>query len=276
MFHQPIEDDDYTHWSFPMGLWSLGACVGWMTVWWFGSPPVHDWIAVIASICVSVISIGLQLPCLLAQRQPPLSVVHLQWLFGLLAQISWTGFLAARVSDSLAAAVVIAVCVGSQLWLTGLFRRWGKLPWLSLDVEQEGLVFGNSQSSNKGKSQLRVVGGSQQAQEDPATSDQILRQYVDGIDAHGSRFLSGHVVVEMDKDQRSETIALSFYPALASVAAVELECDAEEVSLSVEHSNESGARVTLRRQGNFPQAKYTVDWFAVAGEQTEVISKSLP
>ena len=80
----------------------------------------------------------------------------------------------------------------------------------------------------------------------------------------------------METDQRSESVALSFFPALENAADIELECDAENITLSVEHATECGARISLRRQGMFPAESYTIDWYAVASEETEVKNKSLP
>lgn len=280
MLGQWCEEDDPLHWLIALGVWAAGAGSGWLVVCCVTTPDVAHWPAVGTAIIVSLITLALQYPLLTLRCPMPLALQHLQWLLGLLTQINWAGFLATRVDNSLVAAVVIIICLAAQGLLTYQLLAMGKLAWLS----SPGLTNPQAPSSPSAKAPEAALPTMDRwdkpvDDEDPAaepSGGEIRRQWVDAVDESGLRYLAGTVKVDLAVNQRQETIVLAFCPALDSVANLELECDSEEVTLVVDHVTETGARISLRRQGPLAANCVSIDWYATAGRVLSTTHSALP
>jgi hypothetical protein len=266
------DEDDPFHWLLALGIWSVGACAGWIVVWCVPTPEVAHWPAVGTTIIVSLVTIALQYPVLISRCPISVSAVHLVWLLGLFAQLNWVGFFATRVDSSLVATVVITVCLSLQAILTSMFIRRGKLTWLWPWPISPARAAQLSASEAAGAS-VESEDFCSAAEE---TTGQIQRKFVDGLDALGVRYVSGVVYLDMAENQRTESFVVSFCPALNNVADVELECEAEELAATVDHATEAGARIVIRRQGVLKPARYAVAWYATASQDFSQPKVALP
>ncbi len=270
-------DDAIADWLLPLGVWSFGAGAGWITIWFWQTPGVQAWIAVLAAVCVSLISVALQMPAMTRDLDQNAGLNHVMWLFGTFAQTSWAGFLATRVDQSLASFIVIMVCLGSQLWITAMLVGANRLTWLTpkysglqLHTQEDGF----DQPAEKVPNSIALA--VHRPDEEFPNSDRIIRQYVDAIDENNVRYLSGSVVVPLQSKQRQATIVLSFVPALEGRAQIDLECEHDGIELHVENATECGARVLLRRTGDLDAIDVDFDWYATAGESETNTRQALP
>ncbi len=279
-------DEDQTGWVAGVAVWSTGAAAGCLlAVATVGNPLVHGQVLALA-ILISLVSLGLRLPVMLSTCPSREWLVHAVWMLGFFAQVNWAGFLAARSATNTIGLEAIAICLGLEVWLVVHFAMLGKLPWLknliigemvmSDETSEEPLtsaVIGLKENSSDSKP-LKLTIETEDEMEAPG---EILREFVDGLDENGQRYLSGSVRVAFEKQQRTEYFVLSFCPAFSKVPSVELECDSEWASAAVENVTESGARIAIRRRlGNDPtdeaQSIVTVDWFANLAEDCEPVA----
>lgn len=265
-------DDDRTGWLAGLVLWSVGAAAGCLFAAATLEPALAHWQVLALAAVVSLVSLGLRLPIIESNCSDRVWLVHAAWMFALFAQINWAGFLAARSASSTIAAETILICLGLEVWLLVRSLTRGELPWLQqflsgnvqLEKVQLGSVASASKPSPSGAPLSTRVAVPTEIEDEG--EDDIRREYVDGYDENGQRYLSGTVRVHLEEQQRTETFTLSFCPALDGIADVELECDSEDVTAKVEHATETGARISIRRTDVSHAAVVCVDWFATASE----------
>jgi hypothetical protein len=260
--------EDQTGWLAGLAVWATGAAAGCLLAVATVEPALLHWQVLALAVAVSLISLGLRLPVMLAQCPERAWMVHAVWMLAFFAQINWAGFFAARSASGTIAAEAILICLGLEAWLLIVFVARGDLPWL------QQLISGNATEAVGviDESKLKSVLVHEQMPTHQATEaderqeqlGDIRREFVDGIDENGQRYLSGSVRVAFDSQQRTDGFVLSFCPALDGVADVELECDSEDVMAKVENATETGARITVRRLGIGEVKTVTVDWFATA------------
>ncbi len=277
VLRQVPTEDAISDWLLPIGVWSFGAGAGWITIWFWKTPEVHAWIAVLAAVCVSLISLALQMPAMTRTIDQDSNLNHVLWLLGSFAQTSWAGFLATRVEESLASFVVIIVCLGSQLWITALLVGANRLAWLTpkyagLQLHEQDDDCGHPAEQAPNTIALAL----HQPDELSTNNDRIIRQYVDALDENNVRYLSGRVVVPLQAKQRQASIVLSFVPAMEGKAQVDLECEHDGIELHVENATECGARVLLRRTGELNATSVDFDWYATAGDSASNPRQALP
>jgi hypothetical protein len=245
-------DEDQTGWLAGLAVWATGAAAGCLLAVATVEPALLHWQVLALAVIVSLVSLGLRLPVMLAHCPDREWLVHALWMLAAFAQINWAGFLAARSASGTIAAEAILICLGLEVWLLMRFVARGRLPWL------QQLFLGNANREGEAPAELG------NREDDDEELGEIRREVVDGIDENGQRYLSGSVRVQFDAQQRSEGFVLSFCPAFESVASVELECESEDVTAKVEHATETGARIVVRRQSIEDAKIVTVDWFATA------------
>lgn len=267
-------DNDRTGWLAGLVLWSVGATAGCLFAAATLEPALAHWQVLALAAVVSLVSLGLRLPVIESNCTDRVWLVHAAWMFALFAQINWAGFLATRSASGTIAAEAILVCLGLEIWLLVRSLARGELPWLqqffSGNVQLGNFHIGNVASvphPSPSEAPLCTLVAVPTEIEDEGEGD-IRREYVDGYDENGQRYLSGTVRLHLEEQQRTETFTLSFCPALDGVADVELECDSEDVTAKVEHATETGARISIRRTGISHTAIVSVDWFATASESS--------
>lgn len=272
-----------TGWLAGSLLWATGAGAGCLLAVATSAPALSHWQTLALAVGVSLLSLGLRLPVLWARCSVPAALIHAVWLLTLLAQVNWAGFLAVRSASGTVAAEALLICLVPEVWLTIMFVANAKLPWLTQ------LFRGVSAEAGPTPVTTIAVGDPEDASLYPETGPieyplevdgdaegDIRREFVDGIDENGERYLSGCVRLHFDCDQRSDIFVLSFCPALDGVAEVELECDSEDVQAKVEHATETGARVAVRRQTSGEAITATIDWYAKASTADPRHSMNLP
>jgi len=286
-------DEDQTGWLAGAALWATGAAAGCMLAIANTSSSLAHWQVIGLAILVSIVSLGVRLPVLLAKCEVATWLLHAIWMFAFFAQVNWAGFLAIRAPSGMIAAEALLICLGIEGWLLVVTRA--KLPWFfslfdgfdsqgaSLDKSAKSAtktVLQLSQGLNQGPSEgdhphsLKLARETifHESAERHAASDEecgdIRREFVDGIDENGERYLSGLVKVYFEPNQRTEVIVLSFCPALSAAASVELECGSEDVTAKVEHTTETGARILVRRSQITDSATVSVEWFAQASDNS--------
>ncbi len=282
-------DEDHTGWLAGVAVWATGASAGCLLVVSTVEPALLHWQVLALAVVVSLVSLGLRLPVMLARCPGRVWLVHALWMLAFFAQINWAGFLATRSATGTVAAEAILICLGLETWLLIVFVARGELPWL------QHLFSGNAdepvdavlRTNREGEANVDPMSrpteaslsppGNQPLEDENEELGEIRREFVDGIGDNGQRYLSGSVRVQFDVQQRSEEFALSFCPALDGVAEVELECDSEDVKAKVEHATETGARISLRRQSIGEATTVTVEWFATASAHSSAVhSMNLP
>jgi hypothetical protein len=267
-------DDDRTGWLAGLVLWSVGAAAGCLFAAATLEPALAHWQVLALAAIVSLVSLGLRLPVIESNCTDRVWLVHAAWMFALFAQINWAGFLAARSASGTIAAEAILVCLGLEVWLLVRSLAQGELPWIqqffSGNVQLVSVQLGNVASVSHTLplgAPLSTLAAIPTEIEDEGEGD-IRREYVDGYDENGQRYLSGTVRLQLEEQQRTETFTLSFCPALDRIADVQLECDSEDVTAKVEHATETGARISIRRTNISHAAVVSVDWFATASESS--------
>ena len=296
-------DDDQTGWLAGAALWATGAAAGFLLA--IADPTVSlvHWQVLVLALAVSIVSVGVRLPVLFAKCDVPAWLLHAIWMFAFFAQVNWAGFLATRAPSGMIAAEALLICFGIEAWL--MYAGRSKLPWFfslfdgfdpqsdSKSNSQSGaravgsVITANNASSNKTTLQisreesphsLRLARETFSAHATEKHAEQyaepeddgadIRREFVDGIDENGMRYLSGLVKLDLEPNQRTEVILLSFCPALSAPANIELECDDEQVTAKVEHATETGARILVRRSQISDAATVSVEWFAQASDDS--------
>ncbi len=281
-------DDDQTGWLAGAALWATGASAGCLLAIASSSTSLAHWQVLTLAILVSLVSLGLRLPVLLTKCEVATWLLHAIWMFAFFAQVNWAGFLAIRASSGMIAAEALLICLGIEAWL--LIATQAKLPWFfrlfdgfdlsEIAADQSPAKRGLSLHRDEKADLLKVARDtiSSKGVEQHAASEEeggdIRREFVDGIDENGERYLSGLVKVCFAPNQRTEVIVLSFCPALSTAASVELECDSEEVTAKVEHATETGARIMVRRSQIAESATVNVEWFANACDDARQTQQS--
>ncbi len=279
-------DEDRTGWLSGNVLWATGAAAGCLLAVSTNPPPLEHLQVLCAAMIVSAISVGLRLPVLTTQCPVPAWLAHAAWLFGIFAQVNWTGFIAARAPTVTIACEGVFICLGLEAWLTWVLLRNQRLNWLG------SLLRGSTEAplSSLTSSQVNASAVHREGALRPSSStaaglvaaenetelDDIRREYVDGFDEQGVRYLSGTVRITLDAGQRHDVILLSFCPALDAPALLETECDSEEAIIKVEHTTETGARISVRRTKADHALHLAIDWFAQAQEADASQSNMLP
>lgn len=267
-------DDDHTGWLAGLVAWSVGAAVACFFAVATIEPVLPHSQVLALAVAVSLVSLGLRLPVLLTSCADRVWLVHAVWMFALFAQINWAGFLAARSSSGTIAAEAMLICLGFEAWLLVRAVARGELPWLQQFFS--GNAMGETaEIQRENVAPIKHAMGELTDEADEDEDADISREYVDGIDENGQRYVSGSVRVRLHEQQRTETFALSFCPALDGIAQVELECESEDATAKVENATETGARITVRRTQIGEAASITVAWFATAS-QTPTQSMNLP
>ena len=304
-------DQDPTGWLAGLAVWTTGAAAGCLLAVAEVEPTLLHWQVLALAVAVSLVSLGLSLPALLSHCSKRIWLVHAVWMLAFFAQINWAGFLAARSANGTIAAEAMLICLGPEAWLLIVFVARGQLPWLpqlftgnsiviSADAVESkavnSLLVQSDWETHQGEQQLEFYReGETPAEPSPSSveaspslgntrpgdpfekPDDIRREFVDGIDENGMRYLSGSVRVPFEAPQRTAGFVLSFCPALEGTAIVELECDSEDVTANVAHATEIGARITVRRATVGQSAMATVDWYATATSNSrEQQSVNLP
>ena len=267
-------DDDHTGWLAGLVAWSVGAAVACFFAVETIEPVLPHWQVLALAVAVSLVSLGLRLPVLLLSCSDRAWLVHAVWMFALFAQINWAGFLAARSSSGTIAAEAMLICLGLEAWMLVRAIGRGELPWLQQFISGTAMVE-TAEIQLENTAHLKPAIGELPNEVEDEEDGDIRREYVDGIDENGQRYVSGSVRVHLHEQQRTETFALSFCPALDGVAEVELECESEDATAKVENATETGARITVRRTQVGEDAFITVAWFATAS-QTSAQSVNLP
>ena len=266
-------DHDQTGWLAGVAVWATGAAAGCLIAVATLEPTLSHWQVLALAVAVSLVSLGLRLPVMLSLCPNRTWLVHAVWMLGFFAQINWAGFLAARSANGAIAAEAILICLGPELWLLILFIARGQLPWLQqiFAGNSEETVAGGEESKFAKSVIVNETLAANHATEGDEAHEQlgdIRREFVDGIDELGARYLTGSVRVQFDAQQRGEGFVLSFCPALDGVADVELECDSEDATAKIEHATEIGARITVRRATIGQAATVKVDWYATAAARS--------
>lgn len=278
-------DEDQTGWLAGAAVWAVGAAAGCLVAVATIEPALAHWQILALAVTVSLVSLGLRLPVMLTHCPERIWLMHAVWMFGFFAQINWAGFLAARSASGTIAAEAILICLGSELWLLAWSVSQGHLPWLKhfFDGEVHPAAVhasGDCECSHEQPPSLSLSASSLAVADDEdegELSANIHRELVDGLDENGQRYLSGTIRVQFDAQQRTETVVISFCPALDGVAQVELECDSEDITAKVENATETGARILIRRSEIGDKAEAMIDWFATASTMaTEQHSTNLP
>lgn len=264
-------DEDQSGWLAGIAVWSVGAGAGCLLAVASIEPSLPHWQVLALAVVVTLVSLGLRLPVMLAQCSDRTWLVHAVWMLAVFAQINWAGFIAARSASGTIAAEAILICLGPEVWLLVIFMARGQLPWLQ-QIISRGAPFDATKPNRETEApaeprpalnQLSLVDAANEVRgEDPGEEfTDIRREFVDGVDENGQRYLSGSVRLQFAPQQRTETFVLSFCPALDGKADVELECDSEEVTAQVEHATETGARILVRRSNIGDASLVTVEWF---------------
>ncbi len=274
-------DDDQTGWLAGAALWATGAATGCMLAIADTGLSLTHWQVLGLAVLVSIVSLGVRLPVLLSKCKVPTGLLHAIWIFAFFAQVNWAGFLAIRAPSGMIAAEALLICLGIEAWL--LFATRARLPWFfslfdGFDSPASSVAASLSTPANSA-TQSQMNHTSKHAR-DSATCDtaeqkcaheeevgDIRREFVDGIDENGERYLSGLVKVYFEPNQRTEAVVLSFCPALTAPASLELECDTEDATARVEHATETGARFLVRRDNVTESACVSVEWFAQASSE---------
>lgn len=291
-------DQDQTGWLAGLAVWTTGAATGCLLAVAGVEPALLHWQVLALAVAVSLVSLGLSLPALLSHCSTRIWLVHAVWMLAFFAQINWAGFLAARSANATIAAEAMLICLGPEAWLLIVFIARGQLPWLqqlfisnaigiSADAEESkavnGLLAQSDWETHHGQQPLEIYRegrtptapspssadaspslGNTRPSDKVEKQDDIRREFVDGVDENGMRYLSGSVRLPFEASQRTAGFVLSFCPAFEGTAIVELECDSEDVTAKVEHATEIGARITVRRATVGQSAMATVDWYATA------------
>ena len=264
-------DEDHTSWLAGAALWASGAVAGCLLAIASldASSTILHWQVLVLACSVSLVSLGLRLPVLFAKCEIPEWLSHAIWMIALFAQINWSGFLAMRAPNATVAAEAIIICWGMEAWLFVACRS--KLTWLGRLFGQQPSPTTSLKSAVLDRNSTALREAEQADAPDEECGD-VRREFVDGIDENGKRYLSGSVQVRFEPNQRLETIVLSFCPALDAHPAVELECESEEVTAKVEHATEIGARILVRRQSSLEQLSNeslstSIEWFAQASDE---------
>jgi len=283
-------DENQTGWLTGLAVWATGAAAGCLLGVATIEPALLHWQVLALAVAVSLVSLGLRLPVMLSQCSDRNCLVHAVWMLAFFAQINWAGFLAVRSSNGTIAAEAILICLGLEAWLLVMFIARGQLPWLqqvfSGNADVQLAVAKESTDNREGEAPAEQVTcsagaaisqvGTLHEYQDEVLGE-ITREFVDGIDENGQRYLSGSVRAQFTPQQRTETFVLSFCPALDGIADVDLECDSEDVSAKVEHATETGARIIVRRSSVGDATTVTVDWFATTSStSTSPHSMNLP
>ena len=260
-------DQDQTGWLAGLAVWTTGATAGCLLAVAEVEPALLHWQVLALAVAVSLVSLGLSLPALLSHCSKRIWLVHAVWMLAFFAQINWAGFLAARSANATIAAEAMLICLGPEVWLLSVFIARGQLPWLQQLFISKSIEISADTEESKAVNGLLEASpslGNTRPSDKVEKQDDICREFVDGVDENGIRYLSGSVRLPFEASQRTAGFVLSFCPALEGAAIVELECDSEDVTAKVEHATEIGARITVRRATAGQSAMAMVDWYATA------------
>lgn len=262
-------DEDHTSWLAGAALWASGAVAGFALAFATGgASTVPHWQLLLLACAVSLVSLAIRLPVLLANCAIQPWLLHAVWILPFFAQVNWAGFLAMRAPNATIAAEAIIICWGMEAWLLVTCRN--KLTWIGTLLGRSTAVQASALTAEKPSVVRSEVEQHSLVTDKADTADEstdVRRELVDGIDDDGNRYLSGSVRICFEPNQRTDTIVLGFCPVLDSPVHLELECESEEVVAKVEHVTETGARISVRRQSSPEQLREeqlytTIEWFA--------------
>lgn len=204
---------------------------------------------VVTALSVALVSSALRLPTLTgtAQRHG-WHFSGVVWWLCCLSTINWLGFIGVRANHLFEFGLTLIVLILMEGYLHFRAVQTARHPWRELHPifstrslncvpETEPL------SRQPALDTPRDIGDREQLDEDVS----LIRQSVEGIDLDGQRYLSGWVKFQLAHQQKNESIAIAFCPAIVGEIDVELECQPETVVAKSTHTTAAGMRIEMRR-----------------------------
>lgn len=104
--------------------------------------------------------------------------------------------------------------------------------------------------------------GEAQAGDQGGWADGQRRRTIECVEASGQRVVSGEIRQPLAEGQKSQFVVVGFQPAFSKPPAVELECETDDVSVSLVNCTPAGMRIQCKRSQSAAATQCHLSWYA--------------